>query len=190
MSKMLSRPVLIAAGRCPVRPLTLAPFQLARHVSPRRIALRTTAHPLAQSPEAGQTVCMGWRIGAEAVLVIHLAFVIFIVVGAVLIRWARWVAWPQLAALAYGAAIQAVGFVCPLTPLEKSLRRAGGDVVYEGGFIGHYITPVLYPGELTMTVKLGLVIAVAAANVAAYTWVLRSMSPTDRWALLRLERTG
>ena len=137
-----------------------------------------------------QTGCMGWRVAAEAVLVIHLAFVAFIVVGAMLIRWARWVAWPQVAALAYGAAIQAVGFTCPLTPVEKSLRRAGGDAVYEGGFIGHYVTPVLYPGELTTTVKLGLVLAVAATNVAAYTWILLPMSSTDRWAMLRLKRTG
>ena len=133
---------------------------------------------------------MGWRVAAEAVLVVHLTFVVFIVVGAVLIRWARWVLWPQLAALAYGAAIQTVGFICPLTPLEKSLRRAGGDAVYDGGFIGHYITPVLYPGELTTSVKLSLVLAVAAVNVAAYTWVLRPLSSADRRAVLRLERTG
>ncbi len=88
---------------------------------------------------------MGWIVAADTVLVIHFAFVVFIIVGAVLIRWARWLIWPHLASLAYGAAIQAIGFTCPLTPLEKTLRRAAGETVYEGGFIGHYISPVLYP---------------------------------------------
>ena len=124
---------------------------------------------------------MGWTVAADIVLVIHFAFVVFIVVGAVLTRWARWLIWPHLAVLAYGAAIQAIGFTCPLTPLEKSLRRAAGEAVYEGGFIGHYITPVLYPGQLTFNVKLVLVMAVAVANLAAYAWVFRRIDPAERW---------
>ena len=123
---------------------------------------------------------MGWIVAADTVLVIHFAFVVFIVVGAVLIRWARRLIWPHLASLVYGAAIQAFGFTCPLTPLEKSLRRAAGETVYEGGFIGHYITPVLYPGELTITVKFVLVLAVVVANVAAYIWVFRQFDPVER----------
>ena len=114
---------------------------------------------------------MGWGTAADAVLVVHFAFVVFIVVGAIAVRWTRWMIWPHVATLVYGAAIQAIGFTCPLTPLEKTLRRAAGEAVYDGGFIGHYITPILYPGELTTLVKLSLVLSVAAVNIALYAWV-------------------
>ena len=77
----------------------------------------------------------------------------------------------HLASLAYGIAIQSIGFTCPLTPLEKSLRTAGGGEAYEGGFIGHYIIPILYPGEFTPVAKIGLVAAVAVINVGLYVWV-------------------
>ncbi|MDH3682311.1 MAG: DUF2784 domain-containing protein [Acidimicrobiia bacterium] len=115
---------------------------------------------------------MAWSLAADVVLVIHFAFVVFIVVGGVSIRWRRWMIAPHGAALAYGVAIQAIGFGCPLTPLEKDLRRAAGEAVYEGGFIGYYITPVLYPGELTTVGKAVLVLAVAIVNAAIYSWLL------------------
>ena len=127
-----------------------------------------------------QTGVVGWGIAADAVLVVHFAFVVFIVIGAVTVRWAGWMVWPHLGTLVYGAAIQAIGFTCPLTPLEKSLRRAAGEAVYDGGFIGHYITPILYPGELTTLVKLGLVLSVAAVNVALYGWILAGPSSPVR----------
>ena len=133
---------------------------------------------------------MGWIVAADTVLVIHFAFVVFIVVGAVLIRWARWLIWPHLAALVYGAAIQAIGFTCPLTPLEKSLRRAAGETVYEGGFIGHYITPVLYPGELTISVKFVLVLAVVVANVAALSDSLTVNRPQSNGSLFGETRSS
>ena len=117
---------------------------------------------------------MGWRLAADTVLMVHMGFLVFIVAGGLLVRRCRWVAGIQLAAVAYGGLIQLIGFTCPLTPFEKDLRHAAGDAGYDGGFIDHYVTSVLYPGELTPAVKVAMVALVAVANVAVYTWALRS----------------
>ena len=111
---------------------------------------------------------MGWRVAADVVLVVHLGFVAFVVFGGFLTwRWPR-VAWVQLPVALYGVIIEIVGFRCPLTPLEKWLRRRAGSAGYDGGFVEHYIVPVLYPGEFTQGVKTLLAGVVLAANAVAY----------------------
>lgn len=116
---------------------------------------------------------MPYRALADLVLVVHLAFVLFVVLGGLLaLRWPR-VAWVHVPVALYGALIEFVGFVCPLTPLENSLRRRGGGAGYEGGFIEHYVTATLYPTGLTREVQLGLGVAVLAINGAIYAAWLR-----------------
>ena len=110
---------------------------------------------------------------ADAVLVIHLAFVLFVVLGGLLVlRWPR-LAWIHVPVALYGAAIEFVGFVCPLTPLENSLRRRGGEAGYEGGFIEHYITAALYPSGLTREIQIAAGVALLALNAAVYWLVFR-----------------
>ena len=77
-------------------------------------------------------------------------------------------AYVQLPVAVYGVVIELVGFRCPLTPLEKTLRRNAGDVGFEGGFVEHYIVPVLYPGEFTSRTKIVLAVVVVAVNVSVY----------------------
>jgi hypothetical protein len=114
-----------------------------------------------------------YRALADLVLVVHLAFVLFVVLGGLLaLRWPR-VAWVHVPVALYGALIEFAGFVCPLTPLENSLRRRGGEAGYEGGFIEHYVTATLYPTGLTREVQLGLGVAVLAINGAIYAVWLR-----------------
>lgn len=111
---------------------------------------------------------MLWRWSADAVMLVHLAFIVFTVVGGFLAwRWSR-LAIVHLPVLAYGVLIQLVGFTCPLTPLEKALRRRAGSAGYEGGFVEHYVVPAIYPGEFTTGVKLVLAIALVVVNVVAY----------------------
>ncbi len=117
------------------------------------------------------------RLAADAVLVLHLGFVLFVVFGGLLaLRW-RWMPWLHLPVAAYGTAIEWVGWVCPLTPLENRLRRAAGQAGYEGGFVEHYLLRVLYPPGLTPTVQVVLGTAVVAVNVAIYAWVWRRHRP-------------
>jgi uncharacterized membrane protein YhhN len=86
---------------------------------------------------------MLFRALADGVLVVHLAFVLFVVLGGLLaLRWPR-VAWVHVPVALYGAAIEYVGFICPLTPLEVWLRERGGEAGYQGGFVEHYITAAL-----------------------------------------------
>ncbi len=105
---------------------------------------------------------------ADVVMVVHLAFVLFVVFGGFLTwRWPK-VAYVQIPVAIYGIVIELVGFRCPLTPLEKALRREAGSSGYDGGFVEHYIVPVLYPGEFTTGVKTLLAGIVLVANVVAY----------------------
>ena len=111
---------------------------------------------------------MLFRGAADLVLVVHLAFVLFVVLGGLLaLRWRR-VAWVHVPVALYGAAIEFVGFICPLTPLEVWLRRRGGEAGYEGGFIEHYVTAALYPTGLTRKVQLVLGTAVLVLNAIVY----------------------
>lgn len=113
------------------------------------------------------------RLLADAVLVIHFAFVLFVVLGGLLVvRWPR-LAWIHVPVALYGAMIEFAGFICPLTPLENSLRRSGGEAGYEGGFIEHYITAALYPAGLTRQIQIALGIAVLALNAGIYGVLVR-----------------
>ena len=111
---------------------------------------------------------MIYRVCADLVLIIHLGFVGFVVFGALLV-----LRWPQLmalhiAAVAWGVLIEFTGMICPLTPLEVSLRQSGGQAGYPGGFIEHYIVAVLYPVGLTRELQIWLGIAALVPNALAY----------------------
>jgi len=111
---------------------------------------------------------MIYGLAADAVVAFHFAFVIFVVLGGVLVwRWPR-VAWVHLPCAVWGALVEVTGIICPLTPLEKWLRVQAGVTAYRGGFIAHYILPILYPAGLTRGVQLVLAVFVVALNVAVY----------------------
>jgi hypothetical protein len=121
-----------------------------------------------------------WRILADAVLVLHFAFIAFALFGGLLVwRWPR-LAWLHLPAAAWAAGIAFFGGICPLTPLENSLRAAGGEAGYEGGFIEHNLEALIYPGWLTREIQVGLGAIVLSVNAACYWRVLhrkRGRSP-------------
>ena len=111
---------------------------------------------------------MGYRLLADAVLLVHFGFVVFVVIGGVLaLRWRR-LAYVHVPVAIYGIMIEVLGFVCPLTPLEVWLRRRGGEAGYEGGFIEHYITAALYPAGLTRPTQFVLAAAVLVINAVVY----------------------
>jgi len=119
---------------------------------------------------------MLYRLAADAVLIVHGLFVLFVVVGGLFSLWRpRW-AWLHIAAALWGAAVMLSGMVCPLTPLENSLRAAGGQAGYAGGFIDHYITAAIYPQGLTRPVQMGLggLVILSNALIYAYLWSRRT----------------
>jgi hypothetical protein len=110
---------------------------------------------------------------ADALVVVHLAYVVFVLAGAVLVRYRPKVLWLHLAAVAWGAYVALAHRVCPLTPLEVSLRVRAGQVGYSGGFVEHYLIPLLYPKALTPGIQIAEGIVVLAVNLALYGWVWR-----------------
>ena len=116
---------------------------------------------------------MSYGLLADFVLVAHAGFVLFAAFGGLLaLRW-RGVVWVHLPAVAWGGYVEVAGRVCPLTPLENRLRAAAGEAGYEGGFVEHYLLPVLYPGALTPAVQLALGLTVILINAGIYAAVLR-----------------
>jgi hypothetical protein len=110
---------------------------------------------------------------ADLVLVVHLAFVLFVALGGLLaLRWPR-VAWLHLPAALWGAAIEFGGWICPLTPLENDLRTRAGLTPYTTDFVARYLVPVIYPDGLTRGVQIALGLAVLLGNAAIYAAVLR-----------------
>ena len=119
---------------------------------------------------------MPYRLMADLVLVAHLAFVLFAVLGGLLVlRWG-WAAWLHVPAAAWAGFVELSGGICPLTPLEQSLRVAAGSRGYEGDFVGHYLMPILYPAGLTPAIQIGLGVLVILVNIAIYLVVWRRRS--------------
>ena len=107
-------------------------------------------------------------LAADVVVVIHVAFIAFVVAGGLLVlRWPR-LAWVHLPVVAWGAGIELIGWVCPLTPLENALRRAAGEAGYAGGFVEHYLLPLIYPAGLTREIQLALGLFVLVMNTTIY----------------------
>lgn len=117
---------------------------------------------------------MAYRALADAVVLFHLLFVAFAVGGGLLaFRW-RWMPLLHLPAMAWAGWVEFTGRICPLTPLENHLRAAGGAAGYQGGFIEHYLLPVLYPADLTRELQWTLGAGLLAFNLAVYgAWLLR-----------------
>ena len=129
---------------------------------------------------------MGYRLAADAVLLLHLGFIAFAVLGGLLaLRW-RLAPWLHLPAVAWAAWIEASGGLCPLTPLEHALRRAAGEAGEGGGdgggFVERHLLAMLYPDGLTRGVQVALGLGVVAVNLLAYALVRRRRRAARRGA--------
>ncbi|ODU27215.1 MAG: hypothetical protein ABS93_03535 [Thiobacillus sp. SCN 62-729] len=119
---------------------------------------------------------------ADAVVIVHLLFVAFVVAGGfLLLRWPRLV-WLHLPAAAWGAFIEFSGGVCPLTPLENHLRVVGGGSAYGGDFVERILLPILYPGQLTLPIQQVLGGVVVGVNLVAYALAFRAWRRQARQA--------
>jgi hypothetical protein len=111
---------------------------------------------------------MLWSVAATAIALLHFAFIVFVILGGVLVlRW-PWLAWIHLPAAVWGALIEFAGWYCPLTTWENSLLRRAGRAGYENGFIEHYLFAVIYPEGLTRTMQIAIGVAVIVINAAVY----------------------
>lgn len=109
---------------------------------------------------------------ADFVVVVHAAFVLFVVFGGLLVLRRPRLAWLHVPAAVWGVLIEFRGWICPLTPLENALRARGGEAGYSGGFVEHYLLPALYPTGLTRSLQLVLGLVVLGINLAIYAMVI------------------
>jgi hypothetical protein len=114
---------------------------------------------------------MIYRLLADTVLLLHLAFIVFVVMGGLfLLHWPRlsWLPWLHLPAVLWGVIVELRGYICPLTPLENRLRQLGGKAGYAGGFVERCLLPVIYPVGLTREWQIAIGLGMATVNLAAY----------------------
>ena len=116
---------------------------------------------------------MGYRLLADAVLLLHLGFILFVVFGALAAMRRRALLPWHLGAAAWGFGIEATGATCPLTWAENHLRLLAGQAGYGGGFIEHYLVAAIYPPGLDRGMQTMLALCVVAVNAALYGWLLR-----------------
>lgn len=115
---------------------------------------------------------MAWRLAADALVVIHLGFILFVLLGGLLLlRWPRLI-WLHLPAVAWGIVVECLHLGCPLTPWENQLREMAGQAGYDGGFIEHYLIPLIYPAGLTPQIQIWLGAIVVLVNLTVYTWLI------------------
>jgi len=112
------------------------------------------------------------RLAADALVLLHLAFIVFVALGGLLVAWRPRLAWLHLPAAAWGAWIEAAGAICPLTPWENRLRQAAGESGYPGGFVEHYLIPLVYPPGLDGAQQRWLALGVVLLNLAVYAGVV------------------
>ena len=112
------------------------------------------------------------RLAADALVILHLAFILFVIFGGWLApRWPRLI-WLHLPAVVWGVLVEWTGWICTLTPLENNLLFAAGEASYTGGFIDRYLLPLIYPTGLTREAQLLLGAGVVAPNILVYGFVL------------------
>ena len=116
---------------------------------------------------------MAFRLLADVTVVVHLAFVVFVLFGGLLVVRRPRVAWLHVPAVAWGAWIEFAGWLCPLTPLENWLRTQGGAAAYDSSFVEHYLLPLLYPASLSRERQWVLGSIVLVVNAVLYLVVLR-----------------
>lgn len=113
------------------------------------------------------------KVGVDVIVVLHFLFVIFVLLGGLLLlKWKK-AAWLHVPAVIWGILVELNGWLCPLTPLENQLRSKAGLGMYDGDFVMHYIMPILYPAELTRSTQILFGTIVIIVNLSIYIYVFR-----------------
>jgi len=119
-------------------------------------------------------ISINWyAIAADLIVLLHFAFVLFVLLGGVLLLWWRKLIWLHLPAVIWGMLIEFTGWICPLTPYENRLREQAGLEMYDGDFVMRYIMPILYPEDLTRSLQIILGFVVLLVNAICYFYVFK-----------------
>ncbi len=116
---------------------------------------------------------MLFRLFADTIIIIHFLFILFVILGGLLSLLNRHWIYFHLPAVVWGVVIEFTGWICPLTPIENHFRHKGGTLMYEGGFVEHYLIPVIYPVGLTHEIQYILGALVVGINVVIYFYIFK-----------------
>jgi hypothetical protein len=116
---------------------------------------------------------MLYRVGADLVLFAHFLFVVFAVLGGVFVFYEPAWAWVHISVVVWSSAVNLMSWTCPLTPLENALRTRAGQLGYSGGFVQHYIGPVVYPRGMPRHLELVAGVSIVAGNALVYAIIFR-----------------
>ena len=123
---------------------------------------------------------MPYSFLADVVLLVHLAFILFVVLGILFVwRFPRLI-WLHIPAVIWAGLIEITGYVCPLTPLENHLLDLSGQAGYHGSFVEHYLMPIIYPHDLSRNAQIFLGLAVVIFNTAGYLLIWRRARAHER----------
>lgn len=111
------------------------------------------------------------RLFADIILFFHFAFVVFAIFGGLIVLYKRRVAWVHVPVVLWSSAINLAGRVCPLTPLENFFRSAAGQAGYKGGFMEHYIMPLIYPGGMPRELEIVAGVSILIWNGFMYLYI-------------------
>lgn len=114
---------------------------------------------------------MFYRLLADIIVLLHFAFILYAMFGGFLLLLSKRLIWLHVPTVVWAAGIEFGGWICPLTPLENTLRSMGGGTPYRSGFVEHYILPLLYPAALTRSLQIAIGCLVVGMNLAIYWWI-------------------
>ena len=119
---------------------------------------------------------MIYRLLADTLVLLHFGFIVFVLAGGLLLVWKRWLIWLHLPSVLWAILLEFNSWICPLTPLENHFRVLAGEGGYAGGFVEHYLIPLIYPQSLTQVTQIILGMIVLLVNVAVYVYLIMRAS--------------
>ena len=125
------------------------------------------------------------NLAANLLVLIHFGFILFVALGGLLVLKWRKIAYLHIPCVLWGALIEVGGWLCPLTPLELHLRQLAGEAGYAGGFIDHYVMPLVYPPGLTRGMQIWIGAIILVLNLCVYAWVVLNRSKRKKGRLLK-----
>ena len=112
------------------------------------------------------------RMAADLVLALHLGFILFVILGGLLVLRFPRIAYLHIPAAFWGAFVEISGRICPLTTWENDFRRSAGESGYAESFVEHYLVPIIYPAGLTRGAQMALAGVVIVTNIVIYGWLV------------------
>jgi len=110
-----------------------------------------------------------WRLAAAGILALHLAWIVWVILGCLVTKGRPRLAALHVVSLVYSIAIETGPWPCPLTRLEQAAQARAGITPYQEDFLIHYLEAVIYP-QVPPALLTGVAVAVCAVNLGVYAW--------------------